>query len=871
MGFLKKFIVILLVMGSAVCTAGEVDYTPRPESLALYYSFDEASGESVFCSAASGKEGRIFGDVGRVDGVSGGALEFSGGNYLEADNIFDNLEELTVSFWIYQPSSDERGMLILGNSRDHGLGSAGFKFLKRHGSPAGHLEFRVGDGEAGRIAATDSLPVDEWAHVAGVLGGGRIELYVNGELQSGVPGAADTGVSGSPLRIGLNPGGREGALPGMRIDELSIWNVSLESSEINRFYTYHRMDFSRPALVSGVISGSREEAYASWWGFDPEDSTQYLQSAIDSGARKLVVERMDSDWVVGPVRVASDIEIIFRDGVVVRSKKGAFGRNDRLFDILSRENVVMRGEGEVVLKMDEESTYPHYHRPGQRHIIRIFGSRNVLIQNLTVRDSGGDGVYVGYSPATPVAEDVTIDRVISENNPRQAISVTGATNLTLKDSVFNDTGGAAPQCGIDIEPNYASGSIVNFNAVNCDFNGNAFAGIIIAMPRLDETSEPVTISFRNCRVRDNSTGISVHNTGSGTPAGPGRIEFIDCEVSGTVNSSLAISHHVVTNIEIVFRNILVDNRDSRVEAFRISSGHPENIHGVTIEGLTVIDDRDRPPINFISRFGNGLAGAVVRDVKTVRSDGTEIPFDSEKFIAESAPDPAARDFMTLPLDMKALKPAGDAGRIAGGEIRYREKTDFLQYAEPGQKISIRFTNSPVHRFEGPAYRNPLEVSVYNPDGMLIDDFGIPFDESIEYELLGGEPGVYRFAINARMQTVTVETDAPGQGVAASETLYILGCSGRLYFHVPAGVEDIRIDAGGSPREASTVYLLDSDGNEVDSGVRMEGSKILSHRRADASMDEVWSIRFTASKLYLRIGAPLVPVFSSAPENILIAE
>lgn len=868
MGFFKKTAVFLFALGAAVAEAG---YTPRPDSLVLYYPFDEASGEIAFCSAGSGNEGRISGRVGRVDGVTGGALEFSGDDYLESDNVFDNLEELTVSFWIYQPASDERGMLVLGNSRDHGLGSAGFKFLKRDGSPAGNLEFRVSDGEAGRIARTNSLPVDEWAHVAGVLGAGRMELYVNGELQSASPGAPGTGASGSPLRIGLNRRGSEGALSGMRIDELKIWEASLEGSEINRLYTFRRMDFSSPELVSEVISGDRREAKASWWGFDPEDSTEYLQAAIDSGARKLIVERMDSDWVVGPIRVASDIEMVFRDGVVVRSRKGAFGRNDRLFDILSKENVVMRGEGKVVLKMDGESTYPHYHRPGQRHIIRIFGSRNVLVQNLTVEDSGGDGVYVGYSPSTPVAEDITIDRVISRNNPRQAISVTGATNLTLKDSVFNDTGGAAPQCGIDIEPNYPSGSVVNFKAVNCDFNGNAFAGIIIAMPRLDETSEPVTISFLNCRIRDNNTGISVHNTGSGTPAGPGRIEFIGCEVSGTVNSSLSISQHMVENMEVIFRNILVDNRDSRFEAFRISSGRPENIHGIRIEGLTVIDDRDRPPINFISRFGNGLVGAVVRDVKTVRSDGTEIPFDSERFIAESAPDPAAREFMTLPLDMKELRPAGDKGTIAGGGIRYREKTDFLQYAEPGQEIGIRFTNRPVHRFESPPYRNPLEVRVYNPDGMMIDDFGIPFDESVEYRLLGGEPGVYRFAVDARMQTVTVESGAPGQGVAASETLYILGCTGRLYFHVPEGAEDIRIDAGGSPREASTVYLLDPAGNEVDSGIRMEGSKILSHRRADASRGEVWSIRFTASKLYLRIGAPLVPVFSSAPENILVPE
>ncbi len=634
--------------------------------------------------------------------------------------------------------------------------------------------------------------------------------------------------------------------------------------------------YREPARVAGVLSGERAEAKVAWWGFDPEDSTGYLQAAIDSGARKLIVENTGMDWIVGPIKVPSNIEIVFRDGVVIRAKKGDFKRRtDKLFDIYGQENVTLRGEGAVLFVMNKaDYQNPELYEPGShRHTINIWASRNVLIQNLTLRSSGGDGIYVGCydTRGETAAENITIDRVISEDHHRQAISVTGARNLTLKDSRFNDTRGSAPQCGIDLEAHYTHASIVNFSAENCDFDGNAFAGIVINLSGYDDTTEAVSMSFRNCRIRNNHTGIAIINTGDGTPEMPGRIEFIDCEISGTPNPSLYIGQHMVENMELVFRNTVIDNRDSNLEAFRISSGRPENIHGVRIEGLTVIDDRDRPPIKFISRFGNGLVGAVVRDVRTVRSDGTEIQFDSAKFIAESAPDPAARAFRTLAVDQRGLKPARDEGISAGGGIRYRERTDFLQYAEQGQKIKIRFTNRPVHRFEGPAWRNPLEVKVFNPVGMLIDSFGIPFDESVEYELTGGEPGVYRFEMDARMQTISVETNAPGHGVAAAETLYLLGCSGRLYFHVPAGVEDIRIDAGGSPREASTVYLLDPEGNEVDAGIRMEGSRILSYRRADASRDEVWSIRFTASKLYLRIGAPLAPVFSTAPENILVAK
>lgn len=620
---------------------------------------------------------------------------------------------------------------------------------------------------------------------------------------------------------------------------------------------------------AAVEAGHLREARASWWGFDANDSTACLQAAIDSGVRKLVVDRQASDWIVGPIKVASDIEVVFEDRVVIRSKKGAFGKNDRLFDIENRKNVVMRGQGRVVFMMDQASTYPHDHEPGQRHTIRIFSSRNIRIENLTVRSSGGDGVYVGYSPQAWTAENIVIARVISENHPRQAISVTGAKNLLLKDCVFNNTHGVAPQCGIDIEPNYAAGGIVNFVAENCAFNGNAFAGIIVSLSTLNETSEPVSIRFQNCQVWSNETGIAVYNTGSGTPPLPGRIEFIDCKIGGTTNNSLSVSQHRVTNMAVVFRGLTIDNRGSAFEGVRLSSSRPENLCGLVLKNITVIDDADRPPMRFISRFGNGLAGAVVQNVKTVRSDGTEIVFDTEAFLTASAPDPVAQAFRTLAIESARLRPVSEHGTAAGGKIRCRGRNVYFHYARAGQAIQMRFTNKPVHRYESRVYRDPLEVTVFNPVGMKVGTFGIPYDETFNYTLQAGEPGVYRFEVDARTQTVSVETEAPGQGWAAAENLYLFGCSGRLYFQVPAGVAAIRIEAGGAPREASTVHLLDPDGNPVDAGINLEGSQILKADRSDASKTEVWSIRFSASKLWLRLGAPLIPVLSTAPENLLV--
>ena len=98
------------------------------------------------------------------------------------------------------------------------------------------------------------------------------------------------------------------------------------------------------SAVQEVLSGDRTTANAAWWGFDPADSTAALQGAIDSGAQRVVVPYMGSDWIVLPIKLASDQEIIFEPGVVVTAKKGAFrGRGDSLFSAANQTNITLRG------------------------------------------------------------------------------------------------------------------------------------------------------------------------------------------------------------------------------------------------------------------------------------------------------------------------------------------------------------------------------------------------------------------------------------------------------------------------------------------------------------------------------------------------
>ena len=101
-----------------------------------------------------------------------------------------------------------------------------------------------------------------------------------------------------------------------------------------------------PQAIAEVRAGKRAVAQASWWGFQPEESTAALQAAIDSGAKKVVVEKMPSPWIVDQLRLASDQELFFEAGAEVLAKQGAFhGSADSLFSAAGKKNIKLIGPG----------------------------------------------------------------------------------------------------------------------------------------------------------------------------------------------------------------------------------------------------------------------------------------------------------------------------------------------------------------------------------------------------------------------------------------------------------------------------------------------------------------------------------------------
>ena len=98
--------------------------------------------------------------------------------------------------------------------------------------------------------------------------------------------------------------------------------------------------------IDDVRAGRSKVARAAWWGFEPQESTRALQAAINSGAEKVIIEKMPSPWIVDRIKLAGNQELTFEQGVVVLAKKGAFhGPSDSLFSAANTSNIKLTGAG----------------------------------------------------------------------------------------------------------------------------------------------------------------------------------------------------------------------------------------------------------------------------------------------------------------------------------------------------------------------------------------------------------------------------------------------------------------------------------------------------------------------------------------------
>ena len=143
-----------------------------------------------------------------------------------------NTSERTFEAWIYiLDGTESSNMAIL----DHGNNETGSRNTFSVDTAQAKLRYISGGNNANLSSAENSIPIEEWFHVAFVYQDSIGYFFVNGlEVASGDLSAVNTPSNFGTVRIGQRVNGGNIPFKG-GLDESRIWNVSRSQEEIQEY------------------------------------------------------------------------------------------------------------------------------------------------------------------------------------------------------------------------------------------------------------------------------------------------------------------------------------------------------------------------------------------------------------------------------------------------------------------------------------------------------------------------------------------------------------------------------------------------------------------------------------------------------------
>lgn len=630
---------------------------------------------------------------------------------------------------------------------------------------------------------------------------------------------------------------------------VGIWaaaTASVSANEAERTET--------PALPERVV--------ASTFGFDATDSTAFLQAAIDSGARTVVVDKQAAPWTVTPLTLRSDLELVLEEGVEIVAKAGAFlPKGDSLMRAANVENLTIRGEGTgATLRMRKPEYWEApYEKSEWRHGLSILSSKNVKIENLRIAETGGDGIYLGVATRGVPCRDVVVRRVDCVANNRQGISVISVDGLLIEDSVLRDTFGTAPQSGIDFEPNREDEQISNVVMRRVLAENNAGDGFQFYLGNLDSDGPETTVEIVDCRaVRNRGCGFYWSAKGGANRALPGKTLVENCELLGNGRGILAINKTTACG-PLVFRDVRLTTPSADAEApnadeeaaplfvvdktpspgagitLRANADGTEPLGGVAFENVEIVD-ADAPENEKTRLFsiydgsGDGcgaeeISGAlrIVRGEKTTetRLDGENFdrlfpelafrrvaPFELERLPAPT--NDAERSLAAELVDAWRSKAAEKDGKRS--ELRVRNGAVGWFYAEKGADVSFAVRLRQVGRYSLIAPKAELIA----PSGKTSKLTGEASDDGVStrFAVRVEESGWFRIAVDVGANAFRWEAESTPILTAARPALNLIGTTGEFWVYVPKNATDFGVRVSGDGAERVSATLFDPSGNEV---------------------------------------------------------
>lgn len=193
-------------------------------------------------------------------------------------NTYGITNNMTVSAWVYYTKAlPTTGMAIVSCSNTATLAiTDGWLLSTAQTIP--RFQFSTFDSARRDSNSTATISLNTWYHVAGVYDGALVHIYVNG-VRGAATQATTTNITvnaASRLSIGRTGTGSGGLTAGnIYIDEVTLWNVGFNNSELYSLYNSGRP--TRPT------SHSRASNLQVWYRMGDGDTYPNIKNRAPGG------------------------------------------------------------------------------------------------------------------------------------------------------------------------------------------------------------------------------------------------------------------------------------------------------------------------------------------------------------------------------------------------------------------------------------------------------------------------------------------------------------------------------------------------------------------------------------------------------------
>jgi hypothetical protein len=197
---------------------------------------------------------------------------------------------------------------------------------------------------------------------------------------------------------------------------------------------------------------------------DDADDGDALQEMLDSGAPSAIVGNIGRPWVINSTLwLRSNQTIYLAPGVEIQARRGAYHCNQSLVPVappkacrvphhckchgnltmltayrVESVQIIAYGARLAMWQSDYANESLYYHSQFRAGVM-LSGVKDISISGLTIISTGGDGITVMGASGAASSQRVFIKDVSVKKAYRNGLSVISAEDLTVEDSLFEDT------------------------------------------------------------------------------------------------------------------------------------------------------------------------------------------------------------------------------------------------------------------------------------------------------------------------------------------------------------------------------------------------------------------------------------------------